>query len=379
MSKSVDHSVHKGGRRADIGRFADPFSSQRVMRRWCAGLVRLPIRSLDSGRDQIIHEGASLYVAVLVIRDFLHKRDRQAYSKAAVDRPFDDHRVDYVSAVINGHEAPNFHFTCSLVYVDHTDVGAERKCQVRWIVIVHGFQTSLQTRWEVRVSGKSNLLDRLGFTRCTFDVELSGFPFEVLFTDFEQMPGYLPRLFADFSGSHRCGSSSYWSATTGVGTKTIWRGVGVSFFDRDVSDRNPQLLRDDLSKGRLMPLPLSFGAHPCNRLAGRMNSDFTAVEHFDPDYVKGVPRSRSDNLSKAGNADSHQLASPAFVFLFFAQVAVTDFFQRQVHRGLIIAAVIAPTERALVGKLVGRNKIFKSQFDRIHFQFLSEHIHGSLD
>src|ERR1700730_17410663 len=101
MRNGIDHSVHKGGRRANIGRFAAPLGSKRVMRRWCAGLIRLPIRSLDSGRDQIIHEGTSLYVAVLVIRDFLHKRDRQAFSKAAVDMHLDDHLVDYVSAVIN--------------------------------------------------------------------------------------------------------------------------------------------------------------------------------------------------------------------------------------------------------------------------------------
>src|ERR1700730_10755001 len=372
MSKGIDHSVHKGGGRADIRRFADSFSSKRVMRRWCTGLVGLPIRSLDRGRNQIIHEGASLYVAILVVGNFLHKRDRQAFGQTAMDLTLDNHRVDNVSAVINGHEAPNFHFTCSLVDVDHTDVGAERKCQVWRIIIMHGFQTGLETWWEVRVRGKSNLLDGLGFTGCTFDVELSRLPFEVLFTNFKQVPSYLSRLVANFSGSHRCGRSSYRGTATGVGPKTIWSGVGVSFFDCDVGDRNPQLLRDDLSKSRLMPLPLSFGPHSCDCLPGGMNSDFTAVEHFDTGYVEGVRRSRSDNLSKAGNADPHQLASLAFVFLLFAQIAVTDIFQRQVHSGVIVAAVIAPAEWALVGKLVARNEILKSQFNRVHFQFLSE-------
>src|SRR5260370_38360754 len=228
------------------------------------------------------------------------------------------------------------------------------------MVRMHASQSRLETGRYVGISGERNLLDRLGFTGCTFDIEFCWFPFEIFFIDFEQVPRNLSRLFANFAGSHRSSSSSYRSAATGVSTKARWCGIRISFFDRDVSNWNPKLLRDYLSKSRFMPLPLSFSPHPCNRLAGGMNSDFTAVEHFDTDYVEGVRWSCSHNLSKAGNADPHQLAFPAFVFLFFAQIAITDFFQRQVHRAVIIPAVIAPPAPALSVNLIRRTQIFNS-------------------
>ena len=93
-----------------------------------------------------------------------------------------------------------------------------------------------------------------------------------------------------------------------------------------------------------MALSLALGTHAAHRFAGGMNANLAAVEHLDAGDVEGVRRAGPDDLHKAGNADAHQLALLALLFLLFAKLLVADLFQRQVHRALVVAAVVAPAQ-----------------------------------
>src|SRR6202011_1121554 len=140
-----------------------------------------------------------------------------------------------------------------------------------------------------------------------------------------------------------------------------------------------KLLRNNLRKCCLVSLPLRFGPHARDRFAGRMNPDLTTVKHLDTANVEGMCRTCSYGFRKTGNPDAHQLTLATFFLLFFAKLAVSDFFKRQLHCGFVITAVIVPTQGALIREFVGWNKVFEPEFCRINLQLLSQNIHRPFD
>ena len=76
---------------------------------WCGlgvhGVARLPVRRLERRWDEILGEVGVEVVAALVVADLLHEGYREALGEAAVNLPFDDHRIDDRAAVVDRHEA----------------------------------------------------------------------------------------------------------------------------------------------------------------------------------------------------------------------------------------------------------------------------------
>src|SRR5215510_12089999 len=140
MPERVHDRVDDGCGRSDGRGLSDAFRPERVMRRGGAGFVRLPVRRLDRGREQVIHEAALKYVAAIVVLNLLVERRPQPHGQPAVNLPFDDHRVDDVPAVIDGHESSHLDLSRSIVDVDYADVAAERIGKVRRVVIRDRFE-----------------------------------------------------------------------------------------------------------------------------------------------------------------------------------------------------------------------------------------------
>src|ERR1700732_2128174 len=90
-----------------------------------ASFAGLPLRRLDSGRNQIIHESPTLDVPAFIVGNFLRERDGQPFGQAAMDLPFHDHRIDDVPAIIDRDKSTYFGFPGSFVDVQHADVSAK--------------------------------------------------------------------------------------------------------------------------------------------------------------------------------------------------------------------------------------------------------------
>src|SRR5262245_3240716 len=105
MPESVHDRIDDGGGRSDGCRLSDALRRERVMRRRRAGLVRLPILRLDRRREQVIHEAALKYIAAIVVLNLLVERRPQTHGQTAVNLSLDDHRVNDVPAVVDGHES----------------------------------------------------------------------------------------------------------------------------------------------------------------------------------------------------------------------------------------------------------------------------------
>ena len=78
VSQRIDYRVHDGLRRADGRRLANTLRADGMVRRWCDGAIRLPVRRLHRGRDQVVLEVAAVDVALLVVGDLLEHGWREA-------------------------------------------------------------------------------------------------------------------------------------------------------------------------------------------------------------------------------------------------------------------------------------------------------------
>src|SRR5579863_3959922 len=97
-----------------------------------------------------------------------------------------------------------------------------------------------------------------------------------------------------------------------------------------------------------MALSLTFGSHAAHSLACRMHADFGAIEHLDASDIKGMGRTSAHDLHKGGDADAHQLALLALLFLLLPELLVSHFIQSLLHVCIVVAAIVAPTQRRFV-------------------------------
>ena len=65
--------------------------------------------------------------------------------------------------------------------------------------------------------------------------------------------------------------------------------------------------------------------------------------------------------------------------LLGAQLLVADGLHRLVHGGVIVAGVVFPAERRLVGKLLAPDEVLQAQLGRIHAELLRQDVHAALD
>src|SRR6266699_3903055 len=119
-----------------------------MMRRWRDGPIRLPVRCLHRGRDQVILEIPALDIPILIIGEFFIQRWRESLRQATMYLSLNDHGIDDRAAVIYRHEAPDMYLSRPPVDVDDTDIAAEGKGEVRRVVVVDGLQSRLQ-EWRV--------------------------------------------------------------------------------------------------------------------------------------------------------------------------------------------------------------------------------------
>ena len=189
----------------------------------------------------------------------------------------------------------------------------------------------------------------------------------------------------DLACSHRRRRPGDRGGTRAVGAKAVGRRVSVALFDGDVIGGDADFGGDDLGIGRLVPLPLTFGAHAGDHRSGRMDADFGRIEHGDAKNVAVLGGTGADNFGKERNADAHQLArlaaleGLALCRLFGPQSGIADGVHRLFHGRVVVAAVVFPAKCGVVGELLGLDEVLEAQFSRIHAQLLGQHFDGAFD
>ena len=204
-------------------------------------------------------------------------------------------------------------------------------------------------------------------------------PLQVVGADLQQVGGQLLGLVADLAGGHGGGGAGGGGAAAGVGAETVGRGVGVAVLDDDVVHRQSQLVGDDLGEGRLVALPLGLDADADDGRAGGVDANLGAVEHLDAEDVEGVGGAGADDLGEGGDADAHQLAALALLLLLAQQILVADLVERLLQGGGVVAAVVLPAGRRLVGELLGLDEVLEAQLGGVDADLVGEDVDHALD
>src|SRR5439155_18216177 len=205
--------------------------------------------------------------------------------QAAHDLALDDHRVDAHAAVVDRDHVQHVPDAGLRVHLDRDDVHGERPGEVGWVVVGGVLQARLPAVGDVAVGGDRALLDRHAPAGRAAHVEPGKLPLDVLFGDLEQVRGELTRLGPDLAGHHGDRRAGDGRAARGVGAHAERGGVGVTLLHHDVLGGDAEFVADDLRPGRLVPLALSLGAGPDDRLAGHVDLEFGRVEHLDAEDV----------------------------------------------------------------------------------------------
>ena len=204
--EGIVHGIGEARHAADVRTLTDALGTDRMMRRGRDRVVGLPLRRLDGGRDEEIHERATDHVADFVVADLLAHRDGERLGQSAVHLTLDDHRVDARAAVVERVKAPDLVDAGIDVDVHDAEVSAERVGHVRWIVVAHRFEARFKT-WRWRIVGcPGDLLHALVFLGQTFHAEAVDVPLEIVLVHLEHVGGDHLRLGLDLARRHgdRC-------------------------------------------------------------------------------------------------------------------------------------------------------------------------------
>ena len=349
------------------------------MRRRRHRVAGLPLRGLHRGGHQVVDEAAALDIADLVVGDLLEERGRQPHAEPTVHLTLDDHGVDDVAAVVDRHEAAHLDLAGALVDVHHADVAAERVGEIRRIVVADRLEPGLHPLRMIGVGREGDLLDRLGPVGRALHRELARLPHQVLRRGLEQVRGDLAGLVLDLARGHGGGGAGHRGGAARVGAEPIGRGIGVALLDLDVLGRDAELLGQDLSVGGLVPLALRLGAEASDGLAGGVDPDLAAVEHLEAQDVEVLGRAGAHDLGEARDADAHQLSSLTLLGLLAPQIGVADRVHGLAQGACVVAAVVLPAERRLVGELLRLDEVLHAELGGIHAELVGHDVHHALD
>src|ERR1035441_36427 len=102
----------------------------------------------------------------------------------------------------------------------------------------------------------------------------------------------------------------------------------------------------------------------------------TPDQPFAPHARRGANAADGDVGS---DTDAEPLPAPTRFRLAGWDVAVPDFFQRQVQSRNIVAGIVGPSESVFIRELVRRNHVLAAHLCRIHPDLAREHFHQSLN
>ena len=219
-------------------------------------MVELKVRQLFGVRNRVIHQRPGEQLPAFIVDDFLEKCLRQTLRDAAVHLTFDDHRVDQRTAVIDREVFFDPHLAGARVDLDHADVRAERKHEVRRLEPPRCVEARLETRRQMvaHEGEEAGFRSRHRLRGIALHADLALAIFQVVRIGFPLMRGDRNRFGLDRLDGHlkRCAADRRSARTEGA--DAVLHFVGVAVDHAHVIDRNAEFVGDDLGKGRLLPL-----------------------------------------------------------------------------------------------------------------------------
>src|SRR5262249_57217276 len=116
---------------------------------------------------------------------------------------------------------------------------------------------------------------------------------------------------------------------------------------------------------RLVPLPLRLRPEAGDGLARGVDADLAAVEHLETEDVEVLGGAGAHDLREARDADAHQLAPLPLLRLLAAELGVADGVHGLPEGGAVVAAVVLPPERRLVGELLRLDEVLHPELGGI--------------
>ena len=93
----------------------------------------------------------------------------------------------------------------------------------------------------------------------------------------------------------------------------------------------------------------------------------------------------ADDFGEEGDTDPHDLAGLAGLEigalggLFGTKPRVADFLHALFHGRVVVAGIIFPAQRRLIGKLFALDEVPQTEFGGVQFELLGEDVHGAFD
>ena len=340
--------------------------------------AQFPVGSVHRCRQHVIHEVSIEDISTLVETDFLHGGDGKSLGQPAVDLAFHDHGIDHGAAIIDGDELADLVLARFGVDIHHADVGAVREGKVRRVVIGHRLQPGFHAVRDGGVGSESHLGHGLGLAGHALHLELVILPLDVRLAHLQHVGRDFLGFVADLAGGNRRSRASDRCGAAAISAQAVRRRVGVAFLHNDIGFGDSQFLGQDLGEGGFVALALGFDPEPGHHRAGGMDANFCPVIHGEAQDIELLAGARPHDLGEAGNTDAHQLAAAPFFGLLLAQLLVANGFQGDIHRLLVIPAVVFPARRGLVGELFRLDEVLLAQLHRIHVQLDRQQVHGAL-
>src|SRR5215208_5385018 len=375
----VHHGVDDRGGRADRRRLGDAPGAERVVGRRCDCLACLPLlRDLHRSGDEVVHEVAVEVVAFLVEFDDLHERGAYALCQAAVDLALHDHRVDADAAIVHRDEAFDLYLSRALVYLHYADVRAEGVGHLGWVVVGHALEPGLFVRRRIGVRRECDLTHLLALARGALHLEAAVYPLQVALGGLQQVSRYLLRLLPDLAGDDGRGGPADGRAPAAVGAKAVRRVIRVPVMDVHVLRGDPQLAGDDLGEGGLVSLSLALHPDLQDGLTRRVDTQFGAVEHLEAGYVALLLGTRAHDLGEGRDADAHDPALLASLFLLLQERRVVGDPERLIQGCVVVTPVVGPAHHRFVGLLLRGDEVLAAQLDRVHAELVGQDVHRPL-
>ena len=379
MADGVDHRR----RAADRAGLAAALDAQRIVGagRALDGLHR-EVREVVGARHRVVHVAAGQQLAAVGVVDaVLAQRLAQALRQAAVDLAFDDHRVDDVAEVVAGGEAVDAHDAGGGVDLDLADVAAGRVGEVARIVegVLVEARLELVVREVVRhVGGERDARERHALVGARH-LEDAVLEHHVGVGRLHQVGGDLLALGDDLVQRLDDRGAAHGEAATAVGAHAEQHLAGVAMLDRDVLERDAQLVGHDLRERGLVALAMAVAAGEDGDLAGGMHAHLAGLEQAGA-RAQGAGDAR---WRDAAGLDVGRVAEAALQALGRAgrlarfEAGDVGELDRARHRRLVVAGVVGQADRRRVGE--GLDEVAPAQLGRVDAQLARRGLDDALD
>ena len=225
-----------------------------------------------------------------------------------------------------------------------------------------------------------HILNRLELVGRAFDREFAIGILDIFDRGFHQMRrqglGFVFELARGF-GQRR---PRHGSRAAAIGAPAHRRFGGIAMNDFDIFHWEAEFVADDLRQSRFRALAMGRCAYQGLHLAGGRHADNrafpkAALKANRPGNLTGA---QAAHFGISGHADAQITAVLAGFGLFFAEGRITRDAKRFFEGRWIVAAVIDEAGGDFVAVFEFRYQIFPPQFNRIHVQFIGDHVHHSL-